>query len=220
MEALLRLEEVSYSYNKEKEIIKNLNVSFERGKFYTIIGPSGSGKTTFLSLVSGLDKQDEGKIFYKESDIRKIGLDKFRNKYVSIVFQGYNLLNYMTALQNVEMAMSIRGLKLKNKKQECLLMLAKVGINEKEAKQKVLTLSGGQQQRVAIARALVSKTDLIIADEPTGNLDEVTSNEIVNLFTEIVKKEKKCLIMVTHNNEIAHKSDITYKLFNKSLVRV
>ncbi|WP_010299147.1 ABC transporter ATP-binding protein [Clostridium senegalense] len=220
MESLLRLEKVSYNYDKEKEIIKNLNISFEKGKFYTIIGPSGSGKTTFLSLVSGLDKQDEGKIFYKESDTRKIGLDNFRNKYVSIVFQGYNLLNYMTALQNVEMAMSIRGLKLKNKRQECLSMLEKVGISEKEANQKVLTLSGGQQQRVAIARALVSKTDLIIADEPTGNLDEVTANEIVNLFIEIVKKENKCLIMVTHNNEIARKSDITYKLFNKNLVKV
>lgn len=193
-------------------ILNNINVSFERGAFYTIIGPSGSGKTTFLALASALDVPKEGAVVYEGKDIKKIGLTKFRNKYVSIVFQSYNLLPYMTGLQNVMTAMEITGASHKNKKEFALNMLERVGISSRQAHQKVLTLSGGQQQRVSIARALCCEADLIVADEPTGNLDENTANEIVNLLKDLAHNEGKCVIVVTHDQNIAEKSDITIKL--------
>lgn len=217
MENILELKDVSYWYDNDKKILDKINIEFHKGAFYTIIGPSGSGKTTFLSLISGLDKEKDGEILYKGKSLKKIGLTEYRNKYVSIIFQGYNLLTYMTALQNVICAISIKGLKCDNPKEKALEMLLKVGLTKEQANQKVLTLSGGQQQRVAIARALVSETDIIIADEPTGNLDENTSNEIIKLFKEIVENENKCLIMVTHNNDIARNSDLTYNLKNMKL---
>lgn len=219
-EKILELKNVSYWYDNDNKIIEDLSVNFENGKFYTVIGPSGSGKTTFLSLISGLDKSKDGEILYKDKSIKKIGLTNYRNKYVSIIFQGYNLLTYMTALQNVISAISIKGLKVDNKKARALDMLKKVGLTEEQADQKILTLSGGQQQRVAIARALVSETGIIIADEPTGNLDEKTSNDIIKLFRDIVEEENKCLIMVTHNTDIAKNSDKTYKLSDKRLIKI
>ncbi|WP_194189718.1 ABC transporter ATP-binding protein [Clostridium chrysemydis] len=219
MDNILSLRDVSYWYDNKKIILESLNVDFKKGKFYTIVGPSGSGKTTFLSLISGLDKEKSGEVLYCGEDLKKIGLPKFRKNYVSIIFQGYNLLNYMTALQNVLVSLDIKKLKLDNPKEVALRMLKKVQINEEEANQMVLTLSGGQQQRVAIARALVSNTDLIIADEPTGNLDQKTSKEVIKLLKDLVVNEGKCLIMVTHNNDIAKESDITYRLKDKNLIK-
>jgi putative ABC transport system ATP-binding protein len=215
MSALLEFQNISYWYkheNKKQDILKGVNVSFEKNTLYTIIGPSGSGKTTFLALASALDVPKDGSVFYEDRDIRKIGLTKFRNKYVSIVFQSYNLLPYMTALQNVMTAMEITGSKQRDKKNFAIEMLGKVGISEKQARQKVLTLSGGQQQRVSIARALCCDADLIVADEPTGNLDEDTAKEIVSLFQDLAHKEGKCVIIVTHDQSVAKASDIIVKL--------
>ncbi|MBP3039572.1 ABC transporter ATP-binding protein [Bacillaceae bacterium Marseille-Q3522] len=223
MSTLLDFENVSYWYkheNKQNTILRSVNVRFSKGKFYTIVGPSGSGKTTFLSLAGALDVPREGKILYEGKDISKIGLSKFRNKYVSIVFQAYNLLPYMTGLQNVLTAMEITGSDVVNKKKFALEMLDKVGISEQQAKQKVLTLSGGQQQRIAIARALCCRSQLIVADEPTGNLDADTAKEIVNLFQELAHKENKCIIVVTHSHEIAGISDISIKLSKGSMTVV
>lgn len=217
---ILELKNITYWYESGNNILENLNGTFKKGEFYTIIGPSGSGKTTFLSLISGLDKNKEGEILYKGEDLSRIGLSKYRNKHISIIFQGYNLITYMTALQNVVSAMGIKGVKCDDKRKVALDMLKKVGLTQSQAKQKVLTLSGGQQQRVAIARALACGSEIIIADEPTGNLDEKTSNDIIKIFKSIVKEENKCLIMVTHNNDIAKISDETYILKNKELIKV
>jgi putative ABC transport system ATP-binding protein len=217
---LLELNNVSYWYKHEKkrhDILKNINVSFERGIFYTIVGPSGSGKTTFLALASALDVPKEGSIIYEGKEIKKIGLTKFRSKYVSIVFQSYNLLPYMTALQNVITGIEIKGTKQKNKKEFALQMLERVGISSEQARQKVLTMSGGQQQRVSIARALCSDTDLIVADEPTGNLDENTAQEIVDLLQSLAHSEGKCVIVVTHDQTIASKSDRVVELSKGNL---
>lgn len=217
---LLELNNVSYWYkheNKRHDILKKINISFERGLFYTIVGPSGSGKTTFLALASALDVPKEGSIFYEGKEIKKIGLTKFRSKYVSIVFQSYNLLPYMTALQNVITGIEIKGTKQKNKKEFALQMLERVGISSEQARQKVLTLSGGQQQRVSIARALCSDTDLIVADEPTGNLDENTAQEIVDLLQSLAHNEGKCVIVVTHDQTIASKSDKVVNLSKGNL---
>lgn len=223
MSKLLEFENVSYWYkneNKKQHILKDVNISFEKGTFYTVVGPSGSGKTTFLSLASALDIPKAGKILYEGKDISDIGLTSFRNKYVSIVFQAYNLLPYMTGLQNILTAMEITGSTAPNKKEFALEMLSKVGITEKQAKQKVLTLSGGQQQRVAIARALSCQSDLIVADEPTGNLDGNTAAEVIKIFENLAYEENKCVIMVTHNNDIARNSDVTIKLSKGSFATV
>ncbi|MCC9023436.1 ABC transporter ATP-binding protein [Bacillus nakamurai] len=211
--SLLTFQQAGYWYqDKSQPLFQHINISFDKGMFYTIVGTSGTGKTTFLSLASGLDTPKEGSILYNGTDISKIGLTNFRNQYVSIVFQSYNLIPYMTALQNVTTAMEITGSKEKNKDAFALSMLERVGITEQQARQRVLTLSGGQQQRVSIARAFCCDTDLIAADEPTGNLDEDTSKEIVRLFQELAHKGDKCVIMVTHDEQIAKVSDINIRL--------
>ncbi|WP_019421178.1 ABC transporter ATP-binding protein [Paenibacillus sp. OSY-SE] len=221
METILQFKNLNYHYksnNKKITILDNVNFSFQAGHFYTILGPSGSGKTTTLSLASGLDIPRSGSVLYKGTDIRKIGLDSYRNQHVSIIFQSYNLITYMTALQNVVTAMEITGVDVRDKKGRALELLEKVGLTEVEAKRKVLQLSGGQQQRVAIARALSCNVDLLIADEPTGNLDQVTSLDIIELFKELAHKENKCIIVVTHSQEVARQSDTAVYLEKRNLV--
>lgn len=221
MRTLLRFENVSYNYKQETKsqaILKNVSAEFKRGTFYTCVGPSGSGKTTFLSLASALDTPTEGQILYEEKDIKKIGLSTFRNRHVSIVFQSFNLLPYMTALQNVITAMEIRKSNVKNKKAFAMEILMKVGITEEQTRQRVLTLSGGQQQRVSIARALSCQSELILADEPTGNLDEDTARGIVDLLRNLAHKENKCVIVVTHDQGLAQVSDTIISLSKGGLV--
>ena len=220
MEKILEFKNVSYSYKQDNKVLDKINVQFNRGKFYTIIGASGSGKTTFLSLAAGLDVQNNGDILYNNKNLKEIGLEKYRNQNVSIIFQGYNLLNYMTAVENITSAMSIKGIKLENNKAKAYELLERVGLSKEQGNQKVLTLSGGQQQRVAIARALCCETDLIIADEPTGNLDEDTSKEIIDLFKDIVNQEGKTIIMVTHDKEIALQSDEILAVKQKQLIKI
>ncbi|MGE1060786.1 ABC transporter ATP-binding protein [Bacillus sp. GMa5/1] len=221
METILQFKNINYHYesnNKRTTILQNVNFSFQTGSFYTILGPSGSGKTTTLSLASGLDVPNSGYVLYKGMDIRKIGLDSYRNQYVSIIFQSYNLITYMTALQNVITAMEITGVDVKDKKIRALDLIKKVGLTDIEAKRNVLQLSGGQQQRVAIARALSCNVDLLIADEPTGNLDQETSMEIIELFKELAHKENKCIIVVTHSQDVAKQSDKAVYLQKQNLV--
>ncbi|WP_219374584.1 ABC transporter ATP-binding protein [Bacillus mycoides] len=220
METILQFKNLGYYYEsngKKVTILDDVNFSFQRGHFYTILGPSGSGKTTTLSLGCGLDIPKSGYVLYNGKDIRKIGLDRYRNQNVSVIFQSYNLITYMSALQNVLTAMEITGVKVQNKKTRALELLEKVGLTEVEAKRNVLQLSGGQQQRVAIARALSCNVDLLIADEPTGNLDEETAMDIIELFQELAHKENKCIIVVTHSQEVAKKSDRAVYLSKKKL---
>ncbi|MCU4980239.1 ABC transporter ATP-binding protein [Bacillus cereus] len=221
METILQFKNLDYYYEsngKNVAILDNVNFSFQKGHFYTILGPSGSGKTTTLSLGCGLDVPKNGYVLYNDKDIRKIGLDRYRNQNVSVIFQSYNLITYMTALQNVLTAMEITGVKVQNKTARALELLERVGLTEVEAKRNVLQLSGGQQQRVAIARALSCNVDLLIADEPTGNLDEETAMDIIELFQELAHKENKCIIVVTHSQEVAKKSDRAVYLSKQKLV--
>lgn len=213
---MLRTKNLSYWYQNEADyLFKDVNLQFTDGQMYAILGASGSGKTTFLSLISGLDTPKGGSILYNEEPLQAIGLRNYRRKDVSIVFQSYNLLPYMTALDNVLTAMDISGAKRENKKQYALDCLAKVGIDQELAMKKVTMLSGGQQQRVAIVRALCCDHSLIVADEPTGNLDENTSKEIVKLFQQIAHEEHKCIIIVTHEQEVAKACDQVYELKKK-----
>lgn len=213
---MITAKNVGYWYDKGNiPLYQHVNLTFEKGVLYSILGSSGSGKTTFLSLLAGLEKPKEGEILYEGTSISKMGLTKFRNQKVSIVFQAYNLLPYMTALQNIVTAMEITHSKETDKKAYALKMLQKVGISEDLANKNVMKLSGGQQQRIAIVRAMCTDTELIVADEPTGNLDEETSRDIIRLFQELAHKENKCIILVTHEKEVANESDVCIQLKNK-----
>lgn len=214
--AILETRQLSYFYqdgDQRRFILKNTNVSFEQGKFYTILGQSGSGKTTFLSLISALDTPKSGQVLMNGQDIQTIGYEKYRRDKVSIIFQNYNLVPYLTALENVLVAMSITDNKLPgNQKEVAYNLLDYIGIEQAKADRFVNQLSGGEQQRVAIARALATNVDVILADEPTGNLDEGMEQEIVAIFKNLAKNHQKCVIVVTHSNEIAQQSDETYYL--------
>lgn len=221
MSAILELKNISYHYqdaSKRISILNNIDFSFEKGKFYTILGSSGSGKTTLLSLISGLDTPKSGAILYDGKNINTIGLTNFRNKNIGIVFQSYNLIPYMTSLQNVLTAMEITRNKIENRKQKACTLLEEMGLTSEEIKRSVLKISGGQQQRVAIARALATEGDIIFADEPTGNLDHDTAIDITNLFKTLAHENNKCIIVVTHSNDVAAQSDIKLKLKNGKLV--
>lgn len=218
---MLKVENIGYWYdNKNDFLYKDVNLTFEKGKSYAILGTSGSGKTTFLSLIAGLDKPKEGAILFNDQAINKIGLTNYRKKCVSVVFQAYNLLPYMTAIQNVTTAMDITHSDRKNRKEFGLTSLESVGIDSSLAHKPVTKLSGGQQQRVAIVRAMCCEHDLIVADEPTGNLDEQTSNDIINIFQKIAHEQNKCVIMVTHEREVADACDYVYELKNKQFEQI
>lgn len=211
----LKTENLGYWYEPEGPLFENVSLTFEPGKMYAILGSSGSGKTTFLSLIAGLDTPKAGTISFNDQSLKQIGLREYRRKDVSIVFQAYNLLPYLSALDNVVTAMAIAGSQQADKKAYALANLEKVGISEELATKKVPLLSGGQQQRVAIVRALCCEHELIVADEPTGNLDETTSQDIVKLFQEIAHEQKKCIVLVTHEQEVAKACDVVYELKDK-----
>lgn len=211
MSEILRLENINYSYidgGYERQILKNLSYTFESGKFYTILGPSGSGKTTLLSIIAGLDSPKSGELYFENENIKKLGLYQYRRNKIAIVFQQYNLIGYLTALENVELAMAETDNKLPNDKRAVAYnLLEKFGIVKTKANRLVGQLSGGEQQRVAIARSLASNVNLIFADEPTGNLDTATEKEIIGVFKELAHDFNKTVIVVTHSDVVSQMSD-------------
>ncbi len=212
---ILKLENVGYRYKdapKDSFVFKNINYDFEQGKTYAIKGKSGSGKTTLLSLITGLEKCTEGKILYDGKTLKKMNLDRYRNTDIGIVFQSYNLLPRLTAIENILVSMEISKVKVKNKKEKALELMKSVGLKEEHAKRKILKLSGGEQQRIAIARSLSYNPKIIIADEPTGNLDKETEKEILKIFKRLAKDENKCVIIVTHSENVCNEVDEVYEL--------
>ena len=208
--SLLSLQNISFSYDRTP-VLKDISYDFEKGKMYCIIGKSGAGKTTLLSLLSGLATPTAGDIIYNGKSIAKIDKYTFRSKYIGVVFQSFNLLTKYTALENVILSMDVSGAKIKNKTEKALELLYSVGLDEDEANRRVLKLSGGQQQRVAIARALSYDPDIILADEPTGNLDRDTQKEIMDIFRELADGGK-CVILVSHSPDVAEMCDERYEL--------
>lgn len=217
-EVILKMDKVSYRYSdapKDVYVFKDLSYKFETGKMYAIRGKSGSGKTTLLSLISGLEKKYEGKIYFGDKDLSKVNLDKYRNSDIGIVFQSYNLLPHLTASENIILSMDINGLKKVNKKEKALELLQSVGLGKKHEKRRVLKLSGGEQQRVAIARSMSYDPKILIADEPTGNLDGETEAEILKIFSDLAHNKNKCVIIVTHSEEVCAACDVVYELKSK-----
>ena len=208
--SVLSLQNISFSYGKTP-VLKDVSYEFEKGKMYCIIGKSGAGKTTLLSLLSGLAAPNAGEIIYDGKNVAKIDKYTFRSRYIGVVFQSFNLITKYTALENVVLSMDVSGAKIKNKKQKALELLESVGLDEDEANRRVLKLSGGQQQRVAIARALSYDPDIILADEPTGNLDRDTQKEIMDIFRNLTD-QGKCVILVSHSPDVASMCDERYEL--------
>lgn len=211
---ILKVENLKHYYkdgDKKREILQGISYSFETEKLYTIAGPSGSGKTTFLSIIAGLDEQCSGKVIYEGKDIKKIGLNNYRREDVSIVFQAYNLINYLTAIENVIIAIEISG-DIKDKRKIAEEKLKEVGFDNDKMNRIVVKLSGGEQQRVAIARSIATNSKLILADEPTGNLDNNTEQDIIKIFKKLAADQGKCIIVATHSNEVAKEANINIKL--------
>lgn len=201
---MLELKNVSYYYKSQKDIkvLEEVNYRFDKGKMYAVLGASGSGKTTLLSLLAGLDEPVSGEICVGGENIQAKGLVYHRKNNISLVFQNYNLIDYLTPVENV----------LLGGKVDAKVLLAQMGIEGSTSKRNVMQLSGGQQQRVAIARALASKAPILLADEPTGNLDETTASEITEIFKKLAHERDKCVIVVTHSKELAEEADVVVKL--------
>ena len=196
---ILETKNVSYFYKSQKDklILDDVSIGFECGKLYAILGPSGSGKTTFLSLLAGLDVPVKGEIRYDGKVIIPKSLNEHRKHHISLVFQSYNLIDYLTPLENVRLG----------GKGEPEKLLESIGIGQEFWHRNVMQLSGGQQQRVAIARALASDAKVLLADEPTGNLDEATAWDVIDILKRIAHKDGKCVIVVTHSKELANEAD-------------
>lgn len=198
----LELKNVSYAYEKGKAILSNVNAELETGKMYAILGPSGSGKTTLLSLLGGLDTPAQGGVLFDNEDIQKRGLEYHRRNHVSLIFQSYNLIDYMTPIENVQLTAKL----------DAGPILERLGLAKDEVSRNVLKLSGGQQQRVAIARALASDAPIILADEPTGNLDADTADEITAVLKESAHAFGKCVVVVTHSADVAKQADMVLEI--------
>ena len=206
--SIFKLKNVSYLYdNSKSKVLSGITYNFEVGKFYAIVGKSGAGKSTLLSLLAGLDSPTSGEILFNNTNIEKIGFSEHRSKDISLVFQNYNLIDYLTPLENLKLVS-------KNANKDILL---KLGLEEEHVNRNVMKLSGGQQQRVAIARALVSEAPIILADEPTGNLDESTAEEIIEILKKVAVENNKCVIVVTHSNQLASAADVVLELKDKKL---
>ena len=207
----LELRDVTYRYEGGTEtVLKKVSAEFECGKVYTVIGESGAGKSTLLSLISGLDTCKDGDIYYNGTNLRSLDRDEYRSKSVGVIFQSYNLLLNSTAVYNVTLSMNISESDIKErsaKKRKAYALLDRVGIDRETADRKILKLSGGEQQRVGIARALSHNPDVIIADEPTGNLDAETEHAVLKILSRLAHEENKCVIIVTHSENVTAIAD-------------
>ena len=211
----LTINNVSYQYSKtSKAILKDVSVEFEQGVLYCVVGKSGAGKSTLLSLISGLDLCTDGTILYGSKDLSTINRDEYRAKNIGVIFQGYNLLTNCTAVENIVLSMNISGSRAKGKKESAYKLLSELGIDRETADRKILHLSGGEQQRVGIARALSHHPDIVIADEPTGNLDGDATKGIMDIFVRLAHEENKCVIIVTHSKEVAAYADKIMRIAN------
>lgn len=204
-------ESVSYSYqNKYQtvEAVKEVSCVFESGKLYAITGESGSGKSTFLSLLAGLDCPDSGRILVDGEDLNETDRDAYRREKVSVIYQAFHLFPLLTAVENVMYPMELRGVPRKEARAQARKYLEDVGLTEKLFDQYPKMMSGGEQQRTAVARAMASGGKIVLADEPTGNLDTENEEKIVGLLTSLAHERDFVVIMVTHNREIAERADV------------
>ena len=213
--SIITLDSVKYTYGnryQSMEALQNVSCTFEQGKIYAIIGKSGSGKSTMLSLMAGLDLPKEGDVYFRGQSTRNLNLDQYRRNEVAMIYQNYRLFPLLTAVENVMYPMELHGIKPKEAKERAQDYIRSVDLGESEFNRFPSMLSGGEQQRIAIARALAMDTNLILADEPTGNLDSATARTIVELLADLAHTQNYCVVIVTHDLEIMDIVDVTYQM--------
>lgn len=209
----LELENIFYRYKgANKDVLREVNCSFQEGKLNSIVGPSGSGKTTLLSIMAGLDEPTQGRITINHKDLKDIDLDEYRRDSVSMIFQAFQLFPLMTALENVSFPMEYKGRTKLEAREKAKEILTSLGIDEDKQSRYPSNLSGGEQQRVAIGRTLATGAKVILADEPTGNLDYENSHRIIGILKELAHEQGFCIIIVTHDMEIAKISDVVWRI--------
>jgi len=212
---ILELKNVYYNYrNKHQtvEVLKDVSCSFETGKIYAIIGKSGSGKSTMLSLMAGLDVPTSGQVLYEGIPTSEMDLDRYRRECVAVIYQNFRLFPLLTISENITYPMELRGFKGEPARQKAKELIRKVALPETVLDRFPAMLSGGEQQRVAIARALSMDTKLILADEPTGNLDEENSRNIIDILVSLARNDNYCVVMVTHDLSVIPRMDVVYRL--------
>ena len=206
----LTLKSLTFRYkNTNQDVLSNVNFTFESGKLYAIVGPSGSGKSTLLSLMAGLLSPTEGDVLLDDQSYKSLNLDQLRREKLTVIFQAFHLFPLLTAIENVSFPMEINGISPK--------LLEEVGISGEKHKRYPANLSGGEQQRVAIARALSTGAGILLADEPSGNLDEANSVQVMELLLELAHARNRCVIVVTHDLELAARADQVLPMKDKTL---
>ena len=221
--SIMQLESVRYSYSNRyqtNEALKDVSCNFDQGKIYAIIGKSGSGKSTMLSLMAGLDLPDTGEVLFQGKSTRTMDLDRFRRDEVAMIYQNFRLFPLLTAVENVMYPMELHGVKPREARRRAEEYILSVDLTEDKFQRFPSMLSGGEQQRVAIARALAMDTKLILADEPTGNLDTGTARTIIDLLANLAHEQDYCVIVVTHDLEIVDLVDQTYQMRDGVLVEL
>lgn len=214
MSTVLQVNNVSYDYKVQQIVthaVRNVTAEFETGTFYTISGRSGSGKSTLLSLLCAINRPLEGDILYKGESILSIDPDEYRRKSLGIIYQSFYLFPQLTALENVTLPMEFAGIK-DGRKERASELLRMVGLSEDHEKKRPIQLSGGEQQRVAIARSLSLDPEIILGDEPTGNLDSENSGNIISILQKLAHEQNKCVIVVTHSSEVCGASDVRFTM--------
>ena len=214
----LTIENVSYKYrNSGTQAVKQVNCEFDSGRIYAIMGPSGSGKSTLLSMLAGLDSPTEGDIRYGDKSLLEIDLDSYRREDISMIFQAFQLFPLLTVVENVCYPMELSGGDKDEAKAKAKELLLRVGIGEEKHKRYPANLSGGEQQRVAIARALSSGAKVLLADEPTGNLDVENGEAVIEILRNLAHDDGYCVIVVTHDLDIAKRADVMFKMQDGAL---
>ena len=209
------MDNVSYYYKNRYqtvEAVKNVSCTFQQGKVYALVGKSGSGKTTVLSLLAGLDLPSQGQVLFSDIPTSKMDRNRYRREDVAVIYQAYNLFPLLTALENVMYPLELRGIKAKEARVEAVEMIKNVGLPDEVFRRYPVMLSGGEQQRIAIARAIVAKPKVILADEPTGNLDTENGANIVKLLKGLAHEKNCCVIIVTHDPAIAAQADVVLRM--------
>lgn len=211
--ATLTMENVKYRYRgAEGYAVKEATCVFVPGKLYAVIGPSGSGKSTMLSMLAGLDLPTEGEVRFDGENLKDMDLDRYRREDISMIFQAFQLFPLLTVMENVCYPMELIGLDKKEAKERAAQFLFRVGITREQFRRFPANLSGGEQQRVAIARSLASGARIILADEPTGNLDGANTERILEILMSLAHDDGYCVIVVTHDMEVAGKADVVYRM--------
>ena len=220
---ILRADHVSYSYRtkyQKVDAVRDVSCTFEQGGFYAIIGESGSGKSTFLSLLAGLDVPSEGEIYVQEQPLNQMDRDAYRLNQASVVYQSFHLFPLLTALENVMLPMEFKKIRKKEAADRAEKLLLRVGLTERIFRQFPKMMSGGEQQRVAIARAVAAGGEIILADEPTGNLDSENEQKIVELLKELAHEDGYTVIVITHNQKVAEETDHVFRMSDGKMEQV